>query len=162
MLIIIALVILFVIYAIRQYIKYENEAKRLQAEAEQGNVQALYELGKLCVERGRYSEAVSWFEKASEKGHLEATNAANNARHELRKKEDAKAAKERDRLKHKVDYAIEQALKWKCPPCPYCGSKIKWEKKDSDHEYIYDRHFCSKDNGLGCGQWEPIIQKTRK
>lgn len=52
-----------------------DSSQRLQSAAQAGDVEAMYQLGNVLVQRGDNVNAVRWFERASEKGHVKATNA---------------------------------------------------------------------------------------
>ena len=141
--VIIAVIVIWFIASKLKIKRVEQEIDVLRAKANNGDMQAMFEIGKLYKKLGSTSDenmAIFWFEKAAENGHPDGDAKA----HEIRKRQ-------KDLLELRVKDAKEKAKFGKLDTCPYCYSKIYKDAFSSTKPYR--TAYCSKNNSEGCGMW---------
>ena len=132
--IIIVIVILIIILFVRA-LGISAEIKSKLPDAENGDVQAMYEVGCLYEKSADYDKAISWLEKAGEKGHPTGSEKATALRMYLREKElkkqkanAAKSAKEMENLIERWGLKIktQDNAGRTCSDCKYGNSGLKY------------------------------------
>lgn len=140
----VTVIVLIIIVLEKSNRKTKREIEIQTAKAEQGDVQALFELGKLEESWAQYEKAISWYEKASEKGHTEAGNAARILKDKMQKEKDKKEAKAAAKERKKAEKA-EWSRRYKehndpnSYRCRNCGGSVVAGRK---HGWLWC-HNCN-------------------